>query len=468
MPREQPAPDPAAATRRQALRRLQRLARASAAAALALLLAACGVPPRRPAPVTQASAPPTAANSAPAAPAAPPPPAASAALPDPAGLALRPASFAQLPGWQDDDFRGLWQAWRRDCRAQVRLLAGACAASSGIADDDLQAQRGFFEQWFRPWQMLAPDGHAHGLVTGYFEPVYPGSTERRWPYVVPVWGAPPGLVPMAASAPGQPDRGRVVDTADGQRIVPFWSRAQIEHDPLARQLLSRHVVAWLESPVDALFLQVQGSGLVRLPDGSLLRLSYAGDNGWPYESVGRWLLDRGDLRGSVTMQSIGAWARMHPDQVQHMLDADPRVVFFHAAPLDGAVRGPLGALGVPLTSLRSIAVDKSLLALGVPVWLSTTVNARPLRRLLFAQDVGGAIRGPLRADLFFGTGEAAGQAAGRMQSPARMWVLLPRAADPAADLRRARMQQPCPRPVASGVMQAASPPGVRPDACPDA
>ena len=394
-----------------------------------LLLGSCATAPGPgpgPAPVSAGSAASVASPAASAASAARPPapaPAASAT-----GLPMRAASFAELPGWEADDFQGLWRAWRRDCGARVALLARACAASASIGDTDLAAQRAFFEQWFQPWQLLAPDGADKGLVTGYYEPVFAGSTTRAWPYVVPLWGLPDDLVDLPASAGGEVRRGRRVDNGDGQvRVEPFWSRAQIQSDAQARRQLARHVVAWLSSPVDALFLQVQGSGLLRLPDGSMLRLSYAGDNGWPYKSVGRWLLEQGDLRGTVTMQTIRAWAQLHPERVQQMLDANPRVVFFHAAPLRQPQRGPLGALGVALTPLRSVAVDKRLLALGMPLWLSTRAAGQPLRRLVFAQDVGGAIQGPLRADLFFGTGDAAGDAAGRMQSPGRMWILLPRA-----------------------------------------
>ncbi len=397
-----------------------------------LLLGSCATAPgpgTGPAPVSAGSAASVASAAAPAASAA----SAAQVLPPAAvapatALPLRATSFAQLPGWDADDFQGLWQAWRRDCGARVPLLARACAASAAIGDSDVGAQRAFFEQWFQPWQLLAPDGGDHGLVTGYYEPVFAGSTTRGWPYVVPLWGLPDDLVDLPASAGGQVRRGRRVDDGDGQvHVEPFWSRAQIQADAQARRQLGRHVVAWLSNPVDALFLQVQGSGLLRLPDGSMLRLSYAGDNGWPYKSVGRWLLDQGDLRGTVTMQTIRAWAQLHPDRVQQMLDANPRVVFFHAAPLQQPQRGPLGALGVPLTALRSVAVDRKLLALGMPLWLSTRVAGQPLRRLVFAQDVGGAIQGPMRADLFFGTGDAAGDAAGRMQSPGRMWILLPRA-----------------------------------------
>lgn len=348
------------------------------------------------------------------------PPSAAAPAPTGAGAATPatpvPGSFAELPGWAADDLRDAWGAWQRDCQAAPASLAAACAASRQVSADPA-ARRAFFEHWFRPWRPPAPDG----LITGYFEPVYAGSTTRGWPYVVPVWGAPDGLVPRS----GDDGVTRGIATSGGVRAC--WSRAQIDADPTARAVLDRHVVVWLEDPVDALFLQVQGSGLVRLPDGALLRLSYAGDNGWPYASVGRWLLDHGEVRGTVTMQIIRAWARMHPDRVPDMLAADPRVVFFRAAPLVGdAARGPVGALGVPLTPLRSVAVDRRLVPLGSPMWLATRAGGQDLQRLVFAQDVGGAITGPQRADLFFGTGDDAGDAAGRMQSPGRFWILVPR------------------------------------------
>ncbi len=390
--------------------RQQRLARAFAL--LALLLAGCAAPPPRLTAPVQSVPPGT-----------PSPPTL-------AGLRLQPASFDQLPGWGGDDLAGAWSAWRRDCSARASALAGACAASTAVPADDPAAQRTFFEHWFQPWQASSPDGSDTGLVTGYYEPVLHGALQRGWPYVVPIYGLPADLVDRADPGDGV-TRGRLVrDTAGTSSVAPFWSRAQIDADPQAQAALGRNVVVWLDDPVDALFLQVQGSGLVALPDGRTLRLSYAGDNGWPYRSVGRWLLDHGELRGTVTMQIIRAWAQMHPDRVRDMLDANPRVVFFSATPLVDAARGPTGAMGVPLTPLRSVAVDRRLLPLGTPVWLDTRADARPLQRLVFAQDVGGAIVGALRADLFFGTGTQAGDSAGRMQAPGRFWVLLPRTPAP--------------------------------------
>jgi membrane-bound lytic murein transglycosylase A len=392
--------------------RLERAAksalRSALMAAAAALLASC------------ASAPPPAP-----APAAPP---AAPALP---GLTLRAATFGDLPGWHDDNFADLWGAWQRDCKAAPAALTAACAASGTLDAGDVAAQRRFFEAWFQPWQALQPGGADSGLVTGYYEPVFKGALQPGWPFVVPLYGTPADLVDLdVAAGTAGTTRGRAL-WRDGQReVVPFWSRAEIDTDPQAQALLARNVVAWLASPVDALFLQVQGSGLVELPDGRLLRLSYAADNGWPYKSVGRWLLDQGELRGTVSMDIIRAWAQMHPERVPQMLDANPRVVFFRSTPLQDAARGPVGALGVPLTPLRSVAVDRHLLALGTPLWLSTTVGTQPLQHLVFAQDVGGAIAGPLRTDLFFGTGDAAGSAAGSMQAGGRIWLLLPRTTSP--------------------------------------
>ena len=362
---------------------------------------------------------------------APPPAAASAATgglqapPPSIGLTLHAVGFDALPGWSADNFAGVWSAWRADCTAPQPAQVAACAASRTVPDDDRDAQRAFFMQWFQPWQADAPGGAASGLVTGYFEPVYDGALQRSDEFPVPVYGEPADLVARPA-ADGGVQRGRLVDAGAHASLQPYWSRAQISADAQLQATLARHAVAWLHSPLDALFLQIQGSGLLRLPDGRMLRLSYAGDNGWPYRSVGRWLLDHGKLRGTVTMQIIRAWAELHPDEVQTMLDANPRVVFFRAAPLPAGAGGPRGALGVPLTPLRSVAVDRSVLPLGTALWLDTTQGGRPLQRLVFAQDVGGAIKGPLRADLFFGTGVDAGDAAGRMQSPGRFWLLLPR------------------------------------------
>lgn len=391
--------------------------------ALVLLLAACASP----------SGAPPASRSPPASAPWPSAPAGTVASLTGPGVRLQPAQWADLPGWNQDDFAGVWQAFRRDCGARLpAALASVCARGSTVLAADTQAQRAFFETQFAPWQVTPANGQDDaGLITGYYEPVLHGSLQRAWPYVVPVWGRPADLVPRAAGTDGITG-GRVAWVDGQQRVLPFWSRAQIQSDPAVQTQLDRQAVVWLDSAVDALFLQVQGSGLVRLPDGQTLRLSYAGTNGWPYKSVGRWLLDTGRVQGTVTMSIIRAWAQMHPSEVPEMLASNPRVVFFSAALDTQPQRGPNGALGVPLTAMRSIAVDKRAIALGLPVWLSTqqpysasAPTPQALNRLVFAQDVGSAITGAVRADLFTGTGDAAGELAGRMQWPGKMWVLLP-------------------------------------------
>ena len=219
-------------------------------------------------------------------------------------------------------------------------------------------------------------------------------------------------------------RGRL----EGKRVVPYYSRAEIENG--TAPVAGREIV-WVDDPVEAFFLQIQGSGRVRLDTGELIRIGYADQNGHPYHSIGRWLLEHNELSpGEATMQGIKAWARANPARLADLLHRNPSYVFFReTAPRDGDPdAGPTGALGVPLTAGRSIAVDPRHIPLGAPVFLETTWpnSSAPLARLVLAQDTGGAIRGAVRADFFWGFGADAGNLAGKMRQRARMWVLLPR------------------------------------------
>lgn len=362
-------------------------------------------------------------------------PAVAPTTPPPAARPLQAARWSELPGWGDDDLAAAWPAFLLSCRAlasrpQWPQWKTACDEAKGLTSPSTATIRRFLEARLQPWLLTNPDGSTGGLVTGYYEPLLRGARTRGKPYLQPVLGVPADLltIDLGAVLPELKNmrlRGRL----DGTKVVPYYSRAEItsrEKDNPDRALL------WVDDPVELFFLQVQGSGRVKLPDGSMTRLAYADQNGHPYQSIGRVLVDRGELTlDQVSMQGIKQWARANPARVGELLNANPSYVFFREQALksgqNGAAEGPSGALGVPLTPERSIAVDPRHVPLGAPVFLSTSQpeSTTPLRRLVLAQDTGGAIRGVVRADLFWGFGAQAGMQAGRMKQQGHMWVLLP-------------------------------------------
>ncbi len=302
------------------------------------------------------------------------------------------------------------------------------APCQGLADmppDDLVLQS-YLESWFRPY--LAADGAkaeepSRGLFTGYYEPEVEGATAPDGDYVWPLYRAPADLLRIRlgrfrADLEGQTLFGRL----EGQEFVPYYDRAAIdEGHVLVGQGLE---LVWLKDYVQLFFLQVQGSGRVTLPDGRVLRVGYAGNNGHDFTAIGRLLLDEGRIgSGEATAQGIMAWLRANPAEAWEVMKRNQRYIFFRQ--IEGP--GPLGAQGVALTPGRSLAVDPAFLALGLPLWLDTTWpgGGAPLRRLVVAQDTGGAIKGPVRGDLFWGAGEAALAEAGRMKERGRYWLLLP-------------------------------------------
>lgn len=341
---------------------------------------------------------------------------------------LRAASYADLPGWQDDDIREAWPALLASCNA-LASRAGwreACANAAAVDPSDLAAVRRFFQERFIPHQVRNLDGSLTGTVTGYYEPLLRGSRNRSGPFQTPLHRAPADLltIDLAGLYPELKNlrlRGRVV----GNRIVPYYSRAELEQ----QNRLAGAELLWVDSPIDAFFLQVQGSGRVLLDESKeIVRVAYADQNGHPYRSIGRYLVDRGELTlEQASMQGIKAWAAANPGRVQELLQANPSYVFFREEKITDPAKGPKGALGVPLTPQRSIAIDPLYIPLGAPVFLSTTQpnSTVPLRRLMVAQDTGGAIRNPVRADFFWGFGADAGEQAGRMKQSGQMWVLLP-------------------------------------------
>lgn len=368
-------------------------------------------------------------------------PPAPPAAPAPQRTVFAPAAWSDLPGWPSDPVEDAWPAFVAGCRALVAdagkraTWQAPCAAGERVDGGDPAAVRAFFVGHFSPYRVASADGGDTGLVTGYYEPLLRGSRTRTAEFAVPLYAPPDDLltVDLADLHPelkGKRVRARVA----GRKVVPYWSRAEIERDGTA---FAAKALVYVDDPVEAFFLEIQGSGRVALPDGTVVRLNYADQNGHPYRSVGRVLIDRGELtRDAASMQSIRAWAQAHPSDVRALLDENPSYVFFReAAPpapgtLDARIDGPRGALGVPLLARRTIAVDPRSIPLGAPVYLATTrpLSAAPLERLVLAQDTGGAIRGPVRADFFWGFGEEAGREAGRMKQEGRMWLLWPKGA----------------------------------------
>ena len=343
---------------------------------------------------------------------------------------MQAARWSDLPGWTDDDLAAAWPAFLQSCRALANkpkwlLWRAACSEAKALPVNDGAAQRRFFEARFTPYLLTNPDGTTSGLITGYYEPLLRGSRRRSATYSQAVLGVPADLltIELADVFPdlkGMRLRGRL----QGNKVVPYYSRADIN----AREArYADRVLLWVDDAVELFFLQIQGSGRVKLPDGSMVRVGYADQNGHPYQSIGRVLIDRGELKPEqASMQGIQAWARANPEKLNDLLNANPSYVFFREVSAKSD-EGPQGALGVPLFAERSIAVDPRQVPLGAPVFLATTQPgaATPLRRLVLAQDTGGAIRGVVRADFFWGFGEQAGNQAGKMKQQGQMWVLLP-------------------------------------------
>lgn len=350
-----------------------------------------------------------------------------AACVGPAGIGKR-VSWSALPGWQEGKQAEAWPALRESCKrlaaADVRWQAICLQVELLAAPDDATA-RSFFESRFTPHKVVGKDGGRKGLVTGYYEPLLEGSLVRTERFRYPIYQRPPNLltVDLGELYPelrGRPLRGRL----QGTRVVPYFSRAEIDdgYAPLAG-----YEIAWVDDPVSLFFLHVQGSGRIRLPDGEILAVGYADQNGHPYVSIGRRLREWTGLEPEeINLYSIRNWLETHPEAIEELLHSNPSYIFF--APRDSTLPGPIGSLQVPLTAQRSVAVDRKYIPLGVPLWLDTTLlkDGPHYRRLVLAQDTGGAIKGPLRVDVFFGQGVEAERLAGRMREPGRVYVLLPR------------------------------------------
>lgn len=358
-------------------------------------------------------------------------------------LVLTPAGFDSLPGWQQDQQGAALISFAQSCKGFARrpdsrkltgLAAAAgdygkwkpiCAAATSVLVDDHAAARAFFETWLQPYRV---DKSASGLFTGYYEPLLQGSRQKSGPYQTPLLRRPNDLITVNLGDFKDDLKGdRIVGRVEKNRLKPYYDRAEIEAGKIDKDDLA---IVYVDDPVDAFFLQIQGSGRVALAEGGEARIGYAAQNGRRYYAIGRELFKRGELeKGKISLQSIRAWLAANPDKAQEIMNTNPSFVFFEEK--NGP--GPIGAFGVPLTPGRSLAVDRKLIPLGVPVWLATDVPdaANPARksryqRLMIAQDTGGAIKGTVRGDIFFGHGPVAEIQAGHMKSPGSWFLLLPK------------------------------------------
>lgn len=344
---------------------------------------------------------------------------------------LRPLTWADMPAIDSSQVGApLWQALLLGCGVlpPESLWSDFCSAAQALAPEASEQERlELIESRLSPWQAVGADGQAVGLATGYYEPILHGSKQRSDKYRYPLYAAPDDLLTVELDSivpelKGRRVRGRLL----GQKVVPYFTRADIEGDAPPDSLRGREIV-WIDDPVEVFFLHIQGSGRVELDEGGALHVGYADQNGQPFRSVARLLIERGELSvGQASLQGMKAWAEAHPDRVSEFLNANPSYVFFRELP--GDLPGPIGTLGSPLIGQGSVAVDARWIPLGAPVYLETTrpLTQTPLKQLAMAQDTGGAINGAVRIDYFWGLGDAALAEAGRMRQALKLWVLLPR------------------------------------------
>ena len=364
-------------------------------------LAACGSVPRAlPAPPSTVSA-------------APHPPAAVPA--EVAGVMIQAKSrwiavpWTDLPGFEEDTLFEAWNAWLKSCERPVAPFAALCSEVRRLSIGSPEEQRAWMLARLQPYRVESAQGESNGMLTAYFEPMLEASRSAGAGAGVPLYQPPLSLA---------------------QR-KPWFTRQEIDTLPEAQAALKGRAIAYLADPVDALVLQIQGSGRIRITQGdgskTWVRLAYAGTNDQPYRSVGRWLLDQGLVR-DASWPGIKAWLAQNPQRQQELLWSNPRMVFFKEEVLSDldAAFGPRGAQGVALTPGRSIAVDPGSIPYGTPVWLASSGAQVNLQKLVLAQDTGSAITGAVRADYFAGWGAQAGELAGRLHQPLQLWVLWPK------------------------------------------
>ena len=344
---------------------------------------------------------------------------------------LKPAKWEEIDGLQTDDLSAAWPAWLQSCSTLINKLQwqAACSAAKAMPltnnKPNNAAVIAYLTNYFDVYAATNAGGTDSGLITGYYEPLLKGSRTKSAQYPYPLYRQPGDLITVELGdiypeLKYKRVRGKLV----GNKLVPYNTRAQIEAEPSP---LAGAEILWINDIIDVFFLQIQGSGLVQLDGGEQVHVGYADQNGHPYNSIGRILVDRGELTlDQASMQGIKTWAKNNPQKLRDLLNSNPSYVFFKELP--AGLSGPIGGLGVPISAERSVAIDPKFVPLGAPIFLSTTQpnSANPLKRLMVAQDTGGAIKGGVRADFFWGAGDGAGEKAGAMKQQGKMWVLLPK------------------------------------------
>jgi membrane-bound lytic murein transglycosylase A len=347
------------------------------------------------------------------------------------------SDFSNLPGWGSANHSEFLKAFADQCSVNgnalarrkstpTELIESCRKARQNLAGNSQSPAKNWLESHFEVWQLQQENGQKTGLLTGYFEPLLKGSRSAQFPYTIPLYGIPEDLITVKLDEiypelKGKRLRGRL----QGNDLVPFFDRATWTQLGAKRET----PIAWVTDKLDAFLLEVQGSGRLILQDGSIIRLSYAEQNGHPYQSIGKVLVDRGELTAErATIPGIKSWAKTNPNKLDDLLNSNPSLVFFKENKVLRPEEGPIGAMGVPLTEKLSLAIDREKIPYGSPIWIESIhpLTNTPIEQGTLAQDTGGAIRGRIRADYFWGTGEEAGQIAGLTRQPLKMWLIWPK------------------------------------------
>jgi membrane-bound lytic murein transglycosylase A len=362
---------------------------------------------------------------------------------NPKDINLRPASFDKLPGWKSAEVSKSFLAFQNSCRTflrqqpegsvgsqqiqlKVKDWVPACKVAMQMNPVSESSARKFFKEWFTPVEFYNRKSIS-GLFTGYYLPLLQGSLVKTSKFNVPIYGLPNNIITINPANFGlESSKTKLIGRLEGNKVLPYYTRAQINKGAIEK---NAPVLVWVSSHIDRLFLEIQGSGMIKLPDGKKMYLGYAGENGAPYTPVGNVLVKKGIMtRATASMQSIKAYLQAHPKEILPTLDQNASFVFFRTLEQTAA----LGAQGVNLTAGYSLAIDRKWIPLGVPLWLDTTRpdknsdKPQVFQRLMIAQDTGGAIRGAVRGDVFWGAGKEATYIAGNMKNEGHYWLLLPR------------------------------------------